>query len=906
MFSNKEGIYDVMNEKWKLNYKKSLLFNDTEYSYYSLEALSNHFNVDISHLPFTIKVYLEAAIRNMDEKKIKKEHVERLVKWNTEDRISEVPFKPHRVLLHDTTGIPALVDLALLRDVMCEQGEDANKVNPIIPVDLVIDHSLIVDFAESENAMELNEHRDFERNKERYRFLKWAQLNFDNFQVIPPSSGIMHQINLEYLSKVIIEKKEGNDTILYPDSLVGADSHTTMINGLGIAGYGVGGIEAEVAMLGDSLYFISPEVIGVKMSGKLKEGVTATDLALTITSILREKNVVGKIVEFFGKGIQNLTVFDRSAISNMAPESGATMSYFPIDNNTLKYLSTIGYTKEKIELIEKYFKQQKMFYIPNNNEPIYSDVIELDLSSVTTTLAGPKRPQDNIFLKNLKTDFKDNLTKPISSGGYGLSKDELNEKVPIHNNNEFLENGSIAIAAITSCTNTSNPDLMIGAGLVAKKAFQKGLLKPSYVKSSLTPGSKVVTDYLEKSNLLYYLEKMGFFIAGYGCATCIGNSGDIYKTVDNALEKQNLTIASILSGNRNFEGRIHPKIKANYLASPPLVVAYALAGTVNIDLRTEPIGYNDNAPVFLEDIWPSSKEIEKIKNESLNTEMFVNKYSNITSGSDLWNQLDVSKEELYDWDKKSNYISKPPFLSSDVISSTNFNGSRILLMLGNSITTDHISPAGVIPLSSVAGQYLKNRGVSPREFNSYPSRRGNYKVMKRGAFANVRLHNEITPNIEGGYTKFLPKNEVLPVYEASVKYKENNIPLTIVAGKEYGTGSSRDWAAKATLLLGVKTVIAESFERIHRNNLVGMGVLPLQFCNGFDRVSLNLSGSESLFFDDQLTHLYPRKSIKVKVVRDSGEVFYFNAIIRLDNEVEVDYYKNGGILPSILQELKTE
>ena len=890
-----------MNNQQLSNTKDSFTLNGTSYYYYALHKLEKEIGQDFSQLPYTIKVFLEAALRNMDGKKITEDHVYHLAN-RASDKSSkkEMPFKPYRVLLHDTTGIPVIVDLALLRDAVAELGGDVSKVNPKIPVDLVVDHSVMVDFAGSENARRMNERREFERNRERFQFLKWAQSNFDKFRVFPPSSGIMHQINMEYLTKVAVVEEIGNEIHIFPDSLVGADSHTTMINGLGIVGYGVGGIEAEAAMLGDPLYFISPEVIGFKLTGSLSEGTTATDLALTVTNMLREKNVIGKIVEFYGDGVKSLTVFDRSTISNMAPESGATMSYFPVDYETLDYLRMLGRSEEDIHLIQTYYQKQRLFREEHEAYPAYSDTIELDLSLVVTSLVGPKRPQDRVDLSELKQRFRDSLRKPVTAGGYGLTEDEVAKEAAIED--EVVKAGSVVIAAITSCTNTSNPNVMIGAGLVAKKAIERNLVKPSYVKASLTPGSKVVTEYLEKSGLLAYLEQLGFNIAGYGCATCIGNSGELFDAVDEVVSNNNLTVASVLSGNRNFEGRIHPKVKANYLASPPLVVAYALAGTVDIEFDGEPLGYDtNNSPVYLKDIWPTSKEIEAVRKASLESSMFKKNYDQIFTRNEDWNELEIPSGQIYQWDPESTYIRKPPFLNQAVIQKSNLDRTRILLMLGDSITTDHISPAGRIKTDGPAATYLTEHGVTPRKFNSYPSRRGNYEVMQRGSFANVRIRNQLLPDMEGGYTTYFPTNEVMTVYEAAKRYEQDGTPLTVVAGKEYGTGSSRDWAAKGTLLLGVKTVIAESFERIHRSNLLGMGVLPLQFMEGTNKETLQLIGTETFYFGNQLEDLYPGKTIQVKAVRETGELFYFDTTARLDNRVEVDYYNNGGILPSIVQ-----
>lgn len=887
----------------KNQFLKSFNFNGQDYHYYSLQDLATETGTSAEELPYCIKVILESELRHFDGHKITEQHITQLANWaNDSDSIREVPFKPYRILLHDTTGVPAIVDIAMLRDYAHEIGEDIDKVNPLIPIDLVIDHSLMVDFSGNEMAIMLNEKREFERNEERFKFIKWAQGNLDNFRAFPPSSGIMHQINLEYLGKVAVVENQGNEAIIYPDSLVGADSHTTMINGLGIVGYGVGGIEAEAAMLGEPMYLGEPKVVGFKMTGSLAEGTTATDLALTVTNKLREYGVVGKFVEFFGDGVDSLTVFDRATISNMAPEYGATMAYFPVDNETLRYLRIIGRAEEDIELIQRYFKEQGLYREKTNSIPLYKEVVDLDLNSVRPSLAGPKRPQDKVEIDQLKEGFSNLLKTPLEEGGYGLSTEEIAKEITLEPENEnIIKAGSLVLASITSCTNTSNPNVLIAAGIIAERALENNLKVPDYVKTSFTPGSKVVTDYMDKSGLLKSLNQLGFNIAGYGCATCIGNSGELLDSVNDLITENDLVVASVLSGNRNFEGRVHPKVKANYLASPPLVVAFALAGKVDIDLYKEPLGYNnENQPVYLKDLWPSSQEIEAVKDEFINSNMFKKRYENIMKDNVDWNNLEIATGKLYDWDSDSTYIQKPPFLDSNTADTV--DGSRILLMLGDSVTTDHISPSGRISVTGPTGDYLMGKDISPRHFNSYPSRRGNFEVMVRAAFANVRLRNRLVPEKEGGYTVYFPDHAVMSVYEAAEKYKADGIPLVIIAGKEYGTGSSRDWAAKGTLLLGVKTVIAESFERIHRSNLIGMGVLPLQFANEANQSSLLLNGTETFYFQDQLMDLYPGKRINIKGVRENGEFFNFAAVARLDNNAEVDYYNSGGILPYIIKE----
>jgi aconitate hydratase len=751
---------------------------------------------------------------------------------------------------------------------------------------------------------------EFERNDERYRFLRWAQTAFNNFRAVPPATGIVHQVNLEYLASVAATKTIGEETEVYPDSLVGTDSHTTMINGLGVVGWGVGGIEAEAGMLGQPLYFVTPEVVGFKLTGSLAEGSTATDLALTVTQILRTKGVVGKFVEFYGPGLSNISLADRATVANMAPEYGATIGFFPVDTETIAYLRGTGREEAQIALVEAYYKAQGMFRTDATPDPIFSTTMELDLSTVVPSLAGPKRPQDRIELTSMKEGFNSIIRTPIDKGGYGLSEEKINASVEIKQKNnkpEQLKTGAVVIAAITSCTNTSNPSVMLGAGLLAKKAVERGLVKPAYVKSSLTPGSLVVTEYLIKAGLLEPLEKLGFYVAGYGCATCIGNSGPLPEEVNNAIIDNDLTVSAVLSGNRNFEGRIHAQIKANYLASPPLVVAYALAGTVNIDLATEPLGYGtNNEPVYLKDIWPTSKEVQDAVHTAVTPDMFRAKYKNVFRQNERWNQIPIPEGELYEWDTNSTYIQEPPFftdLGTVLDDIADIHGAKALALMGDSVTTDHISPAGNITSTSPAGQYLIQHGVKKEDFNSYGSRRGNHEAMMRGTFANVRIRNQVAPGTEGGVTTYLPTGEVMSIYDASMKYQENNTSLVVIAGKEYGTGSSRDWAAKGTFLLGVKAVIAESFERIHRSNLVGMGVLPLQFPEGLGWRTLGITGTETFSISGLSNDVQPGQKVKVTVARNDGSSFDFEAIVRLDSLVDVDYYRNGGILQTVLRQI---
>jgi aconitate hydratase len=880
-----------------------------EYAYYSLKKLEEKGLGPVSRLPFSIKVLLEAAVRQYDGKAVTTEHIDQLAKWTEKRSDKEVAFKPARIVLQDFTGVPAVVDLAALRSAMARVGGDPKRINPLIPVDLVIDHSVMVDKAGSEDALEYNMDLEFKRNEERYRLLRWAAESLDNFRAVPPATGIVHQVNLEYLATVVATREEGGETVVFPDSLVGTDSHTTMINGLGVVGWGVGGIEAEACMLGQPLYFVTPEVVGFKLTGKLAEGATATDLALTVTEMLRKKGVVGKFVEFYGPGVGSLSLADRATVANMAPEYGATIGFFPVDEESLKYLRDTGRDERLVQLVKEYYIAQGMFRTDDMPDPVFSDTIELDLSTVVPSLAGPKRPQDRIELNRMKESWNETLRKPVEERGFGLTEEAAKKSVKVTREDgvEYeLKHGSVVIAAITSCTNTSNPSVMVGAGLVAKKAVEKGLSVPPYVKSSLTPGSRVVTEYLTKGGLVEPLAKLGFTVAGYGCATCIGNSGPLSDDVSKAIEENDLTVASVLSGNRNFEGRIHPLVKANYLASPPLVVAYALAGTVDIDFEKEPIGYGkDNQPVYLKDIWPSSEEIAQVMREAITPEQFKQQYSKVFDANERWNKLPTPKGVLYEWDEKSTYIQEPPFfsdLSGEVEPIRPIRGANVLALLGDSVTTDHISPAGSIKPDSPAGRYLIENGVDVKDFNSYGSRRGNDRVMTRGTFANIRIRNQMVPGSEGGVTEHVPSGQVMSIYDAAMEYKKAGTPLVVIAGKEYGTGSSRDWAAKGTNLLGVKAVIAESFERIHRSNLVGMGVLPLQFTDGQSWKSLGLTGKET--FDIPITDdVKPGQTLTVKATRPDGSTVEFEVLVRLDSVVDVEYYRNGGILQTVLRQI---
>ncbi|WP_098741940.1 aconitate hydratase AcnA [Paenibacillus sp. EZ-K15] len=900
-----------MPAKDQFSISRNLEVGGKSYRYFSLQALEEQGYGNVSKLPFSIRVLLEAAVRQFDGRAITEDHVKLLSKWNEgRDNNKEIPFIPARIVLQDFTGVPVVVDLAAMRDTVKKSGGDPKQINPLVPVDLVIDHSVMVDAFGTDQALETNMKLEFERNEERYRFLRWAQTAFNNFRAVPPGTGIVHQVNLEYLASVAATKTVDGETLVFPDSLVGTDSHTTMINGLGVVGWGVGGIEAEAGMLGQPLYFVTPEVIGFKLTGSLAEGATATDLALTVTELLRKKGVVGKFVEFYGPGLANISLADRATVANMAPEYGATIGFFPVDSETLAYLRNTGRTDEQVELVESYYKAQNMFRTADTPDPEFSDVIELDLASVVPSLAGPKRPQDRIELTNMKQNFNDIIRTPIDKGGYGLSDEKIAETVKVNHKDgstSEMGTGAVVIAAITSCTNTSNPSVMLGAGLLAKKAVERGLTKPGYVKSSLTPGSLVVTDYLEKSGLLHYLEALGFYVAGYGCATCIGNSGPLPDEVSEAITDNDMTVAAVLSGNRNFEGRVHAQVKANYLASPPLVVAYALAGTVNIDLQNEPIGYDpNNEPVYLKDIWPTSAEIREAIGQAVSPDAFREKYENVFTANERWNKIPVPEGELYEWDDQSTYIQNPPFfesLGNGLNDIQDIKEARVLALLGDSVTTDHISPAGNIATNSPAGKYLSDRNVERKDFNSYGSRRGNHEVMMRGTFANIRIRNQVAPGTEGGVTTYLPTEEVMSIYDASMNYQAGGQNLVVIAGKEYGTGSSRDWAAKGTYLLGVKAVLAESFERIHRSNLVGMGVLPLQFQEGHGWKSLGLNGRETFDILGLSNDVKPGQELTVVATREDGTQFEFQAIARLDSMVDVDYYHNGGILQTVLRQM---
>jgi len=891
------------------NARSSFEANGKKYNYYSLQALEDAKIGNVSKLPYSIKVLLESVLRQVDGRVITKEHVENLAKWGTDElQEVDVPFKPSRVILQDFTGVPAVVDLASLRKAMADMGGDPQKINPEIPVDLVIDHSVQVDRAGTLDSLKFNMDLEFERNAERYKFLSWAQKSFDNYRAVPPATGIVHQVNLEYLANVVhAVEGENGEFETFPDTLVGTDSHTTMINGIGVLGWGVGGIEAEAGMLGQPSYFPVPEVIGVKLVGTLPNGTTATDLALKVTQVLRQKGVVGKFVEFFGPGVSQLPLADRATISNMAPEYGATCGFFPVDDEALEYLRLTGRDEEQVKVVEEYSKANGLFYTADAEDPIFTDVVEINLSEIEANLSGPKRPQDLIPLSKMKEAYQTALTA-TGNQGYGLTPEEINKEITVKFNDGEevqMKTGDIAIAAITSCTNTSNPYVMLGAGLVAKKAVEKGLEVPKYVKTSLAPGSKVVTGYLEDSGLLSYLEKLGFSTVGYGCTTCIGNSGPLAPEIEKAVAENDLVITSVLSGNRNCEGRIHPLVKGNYLASPPLVVAYALAGTVDIDLEKEPIGKDkDGNDVFFNDIWPSAEEVKAEVKKTVTPELFRKEYERVFDNNERWNAIESTDEALYVWDDESTYIQNPPFfegLSKEAGEVKPLSGLRVVGKFGDSVTTDHISPAGSIGKDTPAGKYLQEKGVSPRDFNSYGSRRGNDRVMTRGTFANIRIRNQIAPGTEGGWTTHWPTGEVMSIYDACMKYKQDGTGLVVIAGNDYGMGSSRDWAAKGTNLLGIKTVIAESFERIHRSNLVLMGVLPLQFKQGENAETLGLTGKETI--EVQIDeNVRPRDYVKVTATDEEGNKKEFEVLVRFDSEVEIDYYRHGGILQMVLRE----
>lgn len=895
-----------MASNLKAQAKKSFQLNGKSLTYYDLNTLEEQGYTQISRLPYSIRVLLESVLRQEDGFVITDEHIKALSSFGKENEKGEVPFKPSRVILQDFTGVPAVVDLASLRKAMDDVGGDLTKINPEVPVDLVIDHSVQVDSYANPESLERNMKLEFERNYERYQFLNWATKAFDNYNAVPPATGIVHQVNLEYLANVVHVREENGEQVAFPDTLVGTDSHTTMINGLGVLGWGVGGIEAEAGMLGQPSYFPIPEVIGVRLTNELPQGANATDLALRVTELLRKKGVVGKFVEFFGPGVDKLPLADRATIANMAPEYGATCGFFPVDDETLKYLRLTGRSDEHIETVETYLKQNHLFF-DVNEEPNYTDVVDLDLSTVEASLSGPKRPQDLIFLSDMKKEFEKSVTAPAGNQGHGLDKAEFDKTTTVNfkdGSTTEMTTGDIAIAAITSCTNTSNPYVMLGAGLLAKKAVEKGLEVPSYVKTSLAPGSKVVTGYLRDSGLQSYLDQLGFNLVGYGCTTCIGNSGPLLEEIEKAIADEDLLVTSVLSGNRNFEGRIHPLVKANYLASPPLVVAYALAGTVDIDLHSEALGQDQQGnDVFLKDIWPSIQEVADAVESVVTPELFKEEYKSVYDNNELWNQIDTTDQPLYDFDPQSTYIQNPTFfqgLSKEPSAIQPLSNLRVMGKFGDSVTTDHISPAGAIGKDTPAGQYLTANGVSPRDFNSYGSRRGNHEVMVRGTFANIRIKNQLAPGTEGGYTTYWPTGEVMPIFDAAMKYKEDGTGLVVLAGNDYGMGSSRDWAAKGTNLLGVKTVIAQSYERIHRSNLVMMGVLPLQFKEGESADTLGLDGTETIAVDlDE--NVQPGQTVKVTATKEDGTTVEFDVTARFDSNVEIDYYRHGGILQLVLR-----
>ena len=898
-----------MTKKDVFNARSSFDLNGSTYNYYRLQALEEAGLGNVSKLPYSIKVLLESVLRQVDGRVITKEHVENLAKWGTKDiKDIDVPFKPSRVILQDFTGVPAVVDLASLRKAMADLGGDPDKINPEIPVDLVVDHSVQVDKAGTADSLRINMDLEFQRNTERYNFLSWAQKSFNNYRAVPPATGIVHQVNLEYLANVVHAVEEDGEFVAFPDSLVGTDSHTTMINGIGVLGWGVGGIEAEAGMLGQPSYFPVPEVIGVKLVGELPNGTTATDLALKVTQVLRQKGVVGKFVEFFGPGVAELPLADRATIANMAPEYGATCGFFPVDAEALAYMRLTGRDEKDIQVVEQYTKANGLFFTPENEDPIFTDVVEINLAEIEANLSGPKRPQDLIPLSQMQTEFKKALTAPVSNQSFGLDAKDVDKEITFKladGSETTMKTGAIAIAAITSCTNTSNPYVLVAAGLVAKKAVEKGLDVPAYVKTSLAPGSKVVTAYLQNSGLLPYLDKIGFNIVGYGCTTCIGNSGPLEAEIEAAIADSDLLVTSVLSGNRNFEGRIHPLVKGNYLASPPLVVAYALAGTVDVDLQKDPIGIDtDGNEVFFSDIWPSQDEIKEVVSRTVTPELFRNEYERVFDDNERWNEIKTSEDALYTWENDSTYIQNPPFfegLSEEPGEVEPLNDLRVVAKFGDSVTTDHISPAGSIAKTSPAGLYLQENGVEPKDFNSYGSRRGNHEVMMRGTFANIRIKNQVAPGTEGGWTTYWPTNDVMSIYDACMKYKEQGTGLVVLAGKDYGMGSSRDWAAKGTNLLGIKTVIAESFERIHRSNLVLMGVLPLQFKDGESADTLGLTGKETIAVAVDET-VKPRDLVKVTATDEAGNKKEFEVLVRFDSEVEIDYYRHGGILQMVLRD----
>jgi aconitate hydratase len=877
----------------------SLRVAGADYRIYRLEALHKAGVGDVSRIPYSIRILLENLLRYEDSRTVKRADIEYVGRWKVGSAAREISFRPARVLLQDFTGVPCVVDLAAMRDALAAMGANSRRANPLIPVDLVIDHSVQVDQFGSHQAFDINALLEFQRNRERYAFLKWGQHAFSNFRVVPPDTGIVHQVNLEYLAPVVFTDHKDDPPIAYPDSLMGTDSHTTMINGLGVVGWGVGGIEAEACMLGQPISMLLPDVVGFRLKGELPKGATATDLVLTVTQMLRKKGVVGKFVEFYGPGVAALSLADRATIGNMAPEYGATIGFFPIDDKTLDYLRITNRPPDLIALVESYAKEQGLFLTPKSPEPVYSDTLELDLDHVVPSLAGPKRPQDRINLPDVKKNFLDLLGETQQSA-----------HIAIDGHNVTIQDGSVVIAAITSCTNTSNPSVMVAAGLLAKNAVEKGLRTKPWVKTSLAPGSKVVYDYLSDAGLMPYLEQLNFHLVGYGCTTCIGNSGPLPEPVAEGVSKEKLIVAAVLSGNRNFEGRINSLVRANYLASPPLVVAYALAGRVDVDIQKDPLGYDPNGKkVYLEDIWPKPEEIEAVVARSVRKEFFAKEYSQVFEGEANWTGIAVPTGDQFMWEAGSTYIKKAPYFDHMVDPATairDFTGLRALAVLGDSVTTDHISPAGSIPVDSPAGRYLIEQGVKPADFNSYGSRRGNHEVMVRGTFANIRLRNLLALGTEGGWTRHLPSGEKLFIYDAAVRYAAEGVPLIVIAGKEYGSGSSRDWAAKGTLLLGVQAVLAESFERIHRSNLVGMGVIPLQFLPGQDRKSLCLTGEEVYSIEQVAAGIEGSKRACVRAVDSDGKQTEFEVTVRIDTPMEVEYYRNGGILPYVLRQLASD
>ncbi len=895
-----------MNDFFKA--RDVLKVGDRDYVIYRLDALEKAGLTHLKRLPFSIRVVLEAALRQCNDKEITQNDVKNIAAWTPNGTRPGIPFLPARVVMQDFTGVPAVVDLAAMRAAVARLGGDPKKINPLVPVDLVIDHSIQVDFFATADALTRNTEMEFHRNRERYEFLKWGQRAFSNFRVVPPMTGIVHQVNLEYLADVVMTKQNGDETLAFPDTLVGTDSHTTMINGLGVVGWGVGGIEAEAVMLGQPMDMLLPDVIGFKLYGKLRDGVTATDLVLTVTQMLRQKGVVDKFVEFYGEGLKFMSLADRATIGNMAPEYGATMGYFPVDVETIRYMKMTGRPPEVIERTEAYMRAQGLFHEPGMPEPDYTDMLQLDLASVVPSLAGPKRPQDRVPMSELKSTFSKALTAPVKERGFEMKPEAINAEATFGSNGDSIKmrHGAVVIAAITSCTNTSNPSVMVGAGLLAKKALEKGLNVKPYVKTSLAPGSRVVTEYLKQANLIDPLSQLGFNVIAYGCTTCIGNSGPLPVDVAKAVIASDLVAAAVLSGNRNFEGRIHPLVKANFLASPPLVVAYALAGTVDIDLDKEPLGEGNDGPVYLKDIWPSQQEIAETIASSLKVSMFEERYASVFEGSDMWKEIKVTGGDLYEWDESSTYIHHPPYfqsLSLEFSSVQDIKSARVLGLFGDSITTDHISPAGNIAADSPAGKYLQERDVAPQYFNSYGSRRGNDLVMARGTFANIRIKNLLVAPKEGNLTKHFPDGAETSIYDAAMKYQSEGFPSIVIAGKEYGTGSSRDWAAKGPLLQGVKAAIAESFERIHRSNLVGMGILPLKFMDGQNAESLGIKGDEVFDIEGLSDKMAPKSVVSVKATKPDGSVIEFKATALLNTDVEVNYYRNGGILHTVLRNL---